>query len=627
MPSDRRILLAIWLVAAMRPGTLLSEDQAQPTVTPSPPPAAALPASETRPGEVQEIGPKVYYLKDRDGNLVLVPDFTFERYEQLVARELAQAAPKPPVYSFADVVQFKGKVSGQQADLDVVLPLRFTAAADGAEWVRVPLQLQQGVLVTPPVCQGGGEVFLEYRQSEEGYVAWIRPKPEAIQRVTLRMKVPLTNKDGERHFVLSTLRTPTHFELEVPASGVEGRIGAGDENILTIERPDPQRTVLAVDGTGGSLALSWQERSERPTMLESTGSVLVAVNGQRIECSAKLKVRSYGSPIDSFAVRLPPDMELVAFHQPGLKLSPLPNGTDGAKGGQRILVRRLEGKTSEPIDVQLIAWRPPQGGGQRSPIEVGGFEVVDAIRQWGAVDIAVDGEWQVDVIPGLNVQRIDNVGEVARQQNLVARFEYYRQPCSLKIELIPKQTRLSLDPIYVFHVEPTRVRLDARLAYKMSGGRPREAKIDLGGWVLDRVSPQELISEPLVTEVVTPLRIPIDSQTLPGSSEFELRVEAHRDVVADQALILGPLRCPETVAGPALVVVAAADNTEIVPDSSATAGLIPDKLTAALDLGAYRQKPLVYRQEPSADSAVFVGRISETRAIGRGSDFDAVLRA
>lgn len=662
MPAARRILLALGIVAVLRPALGLS--QAPPTVPPTAPPAAVTPAvppgtvppptpagamppstvppstvppNAVPPGtvpspagmpatgpsvgpsiapvvprgvSVQEVGPKVYYLKDKDGNLVLVPDFTFERYEELVAREIAQGAPKPPAYSFADVVRFKCKADRDQAEIDAVFPLRFVSTAEtSGRWIRVPLEMKQGVLVAPPTLEGQGEVFLEYRLGDEGYIAWVRPKSEGLQRLTLKLRVPLTQVDSEKRLVLSLVRAPVRLDMEVAATGVEGRVGTSDENMLSIERPDTQRTLLVVDGTGGNLELAWQEKSERPTMLEANGSLLISVTGERVECNAKLKVRSYGAPIDAFSVRLPPEMDLVAGSQPGFRITTVADPEAGAGSGQRVLVQRLEGKTSEPMNVQLVAWRPSQRGGQRVPIEVGGFEVIGAVRQWGAMDIAVEGEWQVDFTAGPNLQRVDSAGEAARQQNLVARFEYFRQPWSLAVELIPKQTRLSVDPIYVYQVDPTRVRLEATLRYKTSGGRPRDARIDLGGWVLDRVTPPELVAEPLNVDSLTPLRIPIAAQALPASGEFVLRVEAHRDLAAGQPLMLGPLRCPEATAAPALVVLAAAENAELVPDATATVGLVPDTLPAALDATRFAATPLVYREEPSAEGAVFVGRV------------------
>ena len=76
-----------------------------------------------------------------------------------------------------------------------------------------------------------------------------------------------------------------------------------------------------MDGTGGGLEISWQEKTATSSLLEATGAISVLVTGDRVQCDAKLKVHSYGSPIESFVVRLPADMELAEFNQPGLRLT------------------------------------------------------------------------------------------------------------------------------------------------------------------------------------------------------------------------------------------------------------------------------------------------------------------
>jgi hypothetical protein len=87
-----------------------------------------------------------------------------------------------------------------------------------------------------------------------------------------------------------------------------------------------------------------------------------------------------------------------------------------------------------------------------------------------------------------------------------------------------------------------------------------------------------------------------------------LRVEAHREL-SDPKLILGPIRCPEAIASPALVVVLAADNTEVIPEQNALVDLIPDRLPASLSLEAPQQTPQVYREEPTTEGSVFVGTV------------------
>lgn len=595
----------VWCVSSFAGAQSFSDGAGTARSEPAPAVAADLPAAPA----VREMGPKLYYLRDKDGNLVPVPDIPFERYEQFLAQEIGGGGLRPPLYGFADLVELRGKAAADHAELDAVFPLRFTLSETAeAPWVRVPLRLNQGIPTGPPKLAGGGEVLLEYATGD-GYVAWIRPATAATSLV-LKLKFPIARANGHSRLVISAVRTPTRLELEVPSASIEGRALHSEEQMLSVSRPGENRTVLVVDGTGGELGLSWGETNESPSMLEATGTVLMAVNGGRIQCDARLKVHSYGAPIDSFVVRLPPEMELNAFNPPGFRLSVVSTAEESLSGGQRILVKRLDGKTTDPLEVRLVAWRPPQLGPPRAPLELGGFEVLDAVRQWGTFDVAADGEWQCDFLAGTNVQRVEVLSDASRQQNLVARFEYFRQPYSLKLELVPKQSRLKVEPVFLYRVEPQRVHLEARLRYKATGARPSDVKIDFGGWIVDRVTPAEFLAEPVLLDSLTPLRVPLAGQSLGAAGEFELRVEAHRELT-DQKLVLGPIRCPETATAPALVIVVAAENTEVIPESNALVDLIPDRLPPWLTLDVAQQAPLVYREEPTTEGSVFVGAVRQ----------------
>ena len=194
-----------------------------------PAPWSAGPPTPVAPGQasdsgVQEATPKVFYLKDRDGNLVPVPDFSFERYEQFVAQEIARNKSQPPAFSFADVIRLTGKANEQVAELQAVFPLRFTApAADSLGWVQIPLRLDQAIVTKPPEFDGGGEVLLDYRGKGEGYVVWVRPDSQEVRKLTLHIKVPIKRANGQLQLSLATVRAPLNLQLEVARRSRRGK--------------------------------------------------------------------------------------------------------------------------------------------------------------------------------------------------------------------------------------------------------------------------------------------------------------------------------------------------------------------------------------------------------------------
>lgn len=568
--------------------------------------------SEVAPGEIREIEPKVHYLPDESGSLVWVPEFSFERWQELLRLEI-QVKSQIPQYKFVDLVTIRGRSVGQRAELEAVVPFRLEELQGGRvnEWVRVPLRLNQAVVSPPIQHEGEGEFSWELSKDGDGYVAWIRAAEGSTHRVTLKMKVPLVRGGGETRLALVTPRAPTQLQLSVEGPRVEARVGNSEQSVLTAQPDGDQRTLLTVEGAAGALDLSWRPKDETPPVLEASGSILVSVAGNRIECHAGLKVRSFGAAVDSFVVRLPPGMELIPAYQPGLRTSLVaepPGGTPAA--GQRVLVQRLGGSANGPLEVQLVAWRPPEPENSKQWIETAGFEVLGAVRQSGIVEFQVEEEWRADWLADQNVRRVESAADPARPRPVTARFEYYRQPYSLRLELQPAQAQLSVEPTYLYLVNSDSVRLEATLRYKVSGAWPKEVAIDLSGWTVDRVSPEGLVASPLSLASAAPLRIPLASGGSTGTGEFELKVEAQRKLSEDQQrLALSVPRLQGAKQEPAAVAIAPADNVELVPQEEDIKGLLPESVPAILQPADLQQPVLAYREEPSANGAVFVGSL------------------
>ncbi|MFV1964083.1 MAG: hypothetical protein ACC628_01575 [Pirellulaceae bacterium] len=580
------------------------------------PPAATTPADSNTTGEVREAKPEVFYLKDKNGNLVPVPDFSFERYEELVQLEILRSQQQPPQFSFTDIVLLSGSIERQHAVLDASFSIRLIDDQDepreggGNEWVRIPLRLHQTILAASPKYEGEGETFLEFREDGDGYVAWIRAAPGSTHRITLTVKVPITRSGGESRVSLQTARTPTQLVLNVDGTLAEGQVGNSEENVLTTSRIEDRATRFTVESSGGTLDLSWREREPTQPMLQATGTLAYAINGTRIECDAKLKLHSHGAPQRSFVVRLPPGMELKSTNVPGLRVTLENGGSQNAPepAGQRVRVERLDGATSNPLEVQLLTQRPPELEETRTTLELGGFEVIGASRQDGTVDFAVEGEWELDWTTVKNVRRVDHLDDSQSPQKLAARFVYYRQPFSLKLDLQPRQTQIRVDPRYVFYIEPNQVRLDATLQYKVSGVRAKQVRIDLDGWIVDQVEPQELISGSLSLEEVGPLTIPLATDDPLSLSEFELRIQAHQSISQEEQPFRFKIPQPQDgLSTPATVIVAPADNIELVAQTEDLQGLLPESLPSDPDLSDRQQPPITYREEPSAEGSAFVG--------------------
>src|SRR5439155_27376175 len=87
-----------------------------------------------------------------------------------------------------------------------------------------------------------------------------------------------------------------------------------------------------------------------------------------------------------------------------------------------------------------------------APFTPARFEVLGAIRQRGTIDFLMDGEWQLDWTEDKSVHRIDLTPETAAAR-VVARYEYFRQPCGLGLKVMPRPSRVSVEPTHMIYVD------------------------------------------------------------------------------------------------------------------------------------------------------------------------------
>jgi len=89
----------------------------------------------------------------------------------------------------------------------------------------------------------------------------------------------------------------------------------------------------------------------------------------------------------------------------------------------------------------------------------------------------------------------DDLPESLRRKDLVAGFEYFGQPNSLMARVVARNTRVSVEPQYTYHVAAERTDLEARLKYTIRGARLYKLDLDIPGWEIDSPS-SKLSSRP-----------------------------------------------------------------------------------------------------------------------------------
>ena len=563
-------------------------------------------------------------LVDEDGNLVAVPNWTLADFDEIreQLRRLKDKQPEAPAFTY-DGVDLDGKIDAKFRRIDFDMTFRIHLAIielnGRATWIAVPLRLDDAFVdLTSAKHDEPGEFSLN--RTGKSLVCWLRARPGTSHTIHLSATAAIRRAEGKYHLALPLPNVSTSARITIPAAPVT--VTSDRERDDVVAESDRNATHVTIKNAGGGLAIDWATRSNKPrTALDVTGALALHVYGNLVWSEARLTVKSRGQPIDEFVVDLPAGMELKTQDDAHFQFTTIkpPAGTKH----QSVRVRRVEGPTADPISITLEAAAPEETEMKpRRSIVVDGFAVQSAARQWGSVDVTVDGNWSVTWLPGAFVQR-DAVP--ADKQDINARFLYYRQPFSLRIDLQQKRPRITAAPTYILQIDDQEVRLEARLNYSTTGPPLDAIELDLPGWEVDGVSPAKLVAEPYQFKSGH-LKIPLAS----APTDFEIVVRAHHAAAGEnENLDLQIPKLADKSATAASIVVLSAENVELTPNIADSKSLVPDAERTGLDLPEHKTAPLFFRVEAVSDEAFprFVAtRHLRPREISATVTSDAELR-
>lgn len=592
-------------------------------------PEGALPAA--RRTAVEEVEPPVYWLEDNSGRLQPVIKFPLEEFTRLL--KLGQAldrGPEVPPYSLVEL-----SLAGVVQDDVFRGEARFRIRVQADDWVRVPLRLDEAILRGRPSYDGPGEHVLMLDEGASSYVGWLKGRSDEAHLLRLQVLVPLKRSGNEQGIKLTLPRAPTsQLELDVPGTGVVLRASEG----MTLEStPDhaEQRTRLVALGLPSEFELWWRaaenQMAAAPTTMDATGNVLARVDSRSVSTEAALKVKSRGGPLKAFQVRLPADSRLISGTGSGCVVHPAePASEPGDDEPQATLIDvQVEDRGREEVELRLITEQAHDPTQPNQVLDFAGFEVLGAIRQSGFLAVHALGDWQVNWGRRRSVRQVatEELPADLRGNDLAAGFEYLNQPCVLQGRIIPRRSRVGVDPLYVFFVESDRLVVQARLKYTIGGARVFALEVSLPEvsvdhavsvdspnvpgkeaahaeanrretapirWEIDEIGPASLVDlRGVFLDELTPLSIPL---LQPATGEVELTFRAHvpfpRNPLGFEVALPRPIA---NTLGPAAVVLAPADNIEIEPRSQRIQNLSRQLTMPEVELPPRQQPPLAYR--------------------------------
>lgn len=556
---------------------------------------AQQPAGPAPPVRVEERKPELFYLENDSGGLVPVPGFRYRDFVELLRLKEGLPGPAQPPAAVLEEIRVQvdlAAVAEGTCPATVVCTIR--QARRG--WVEVPLGCAGLILTRPPRHAGPGRLLVDAAPESRGYRAWLDAAPEPGQEprhtVTLEGRIPVDAPGGREAIVL---HMPT-----ATASAVEIQSARTDPEVV-VQPPPAERKVRARDAGGaevtlsgvvGTTTISVGERAANPgraPVAEASVESVVRIDGRDAVTQARIRLGGLADATPTVRITLPPATAVRNVRAPSAVV-----GRAGTVEAPTVDVAVVRGADGEAV-IELECQRPLErsaNGKEAGPFELAGFAVegIEPWRQWGRISLVVEGEWQAVWNEGL--RRVDPPA-AGRRPGLVAAFAYEMQPASLKVRVLPRRSRVVIEPEYRYEVAAERVALYARLGVAASGAPATEIVVDVDpAWVIDEVGPPTVVDAAGVTVEGGRMRIPF-AQPLVGNAVVEIR--GGRAIERGAERLAWRLPVPTSgLVGPATVVVAANSDIELLPDNERIKGLVR-QTAAALSRSETDAVVLAYR--------------------------------
>jgi len=581
--------------------------------------AGGVAADPPAPPPVRETMPEIYYLQDDAGRLVPVPGFRYRDFVDLLrVKEGLPGLPEPPPAVLERVVLRASMPERRVADAAGAAPVpaicevtvELTVRQSRSGWVSLPIALDGLLLTATPRYEGPGRMMLaaatpatggDAGRRADGYRLWTTASgadPEQVLRhsIVLTGNIAVDASPGQESIGLDMPRATASLvelktslvgpEVSVRPAAVPPRVepaANGEGSIVTLLGLVGPATVRIGGGAGDEPVGAEAGRGAVPqAMVES----LVRIDGRVAITEAAIRVENLPPETRTVRVSLPPRATLRSIRSPAALVAL--DGPDALPVAVIRVDRAADGRSL----VELECERPIDPTG-REPFDPLGFAVegIPQWRQWGRASIVVEGDWQVEWDDLGGNRRIDPPA-AARRPGFVAAFAYDSQPARLPLRVLPRGSRVVVEPEYRYDVSTARVAFDGRLRVTVRGAPVSRLVMAIDGWDVDEVGPASIVDSAAVTSETGRLIIPF-SQPLSGDAVVEIR--GGRPLQPDSSRVGWKIPVPQAdLVGPASVIIASQSDIELMPDAEGVRGLVRQLTPTTMRSDADRVA-LVYR--------------------------------
>jgi hypothetical protein len=581
-------------------------------------PAAAVAedAAAPKPMGVREVLPELYYMQDDAGRLVPVPGFQYRDFVELFRIKEGLAGPVLPPAAVLERVTVRidaRNLTAGAASCPAVVDCVVRQSRGG--WAAVPLDLRGLLLSEPPKHDGPGRMLVDAAPDGAGYRAWFDPPTEGGGDV--RHTVTLTGR-------LPAEALPSHdtIELRLPLA-IASRIEIRSRRTAPVVavRPDAAGRIETVaDGAGSIVSITGLAghvrlriaAAETPlataAITEAECTSTVRINGRTATIEAVLRLADLPPGTARLTIALPPRTALTRVGGDATLVAR--SGTLASPAVELAVERSADGTATIELDCEEPV--DPSGG---VPLETLGFAIsgIEPWRQSGRVSLVVDGDWQASWQDAAGIRRVDPpAGE--RPLGLVATFAYDVQPASMPVRIRPRRSRVLVEPEYRYDVSAARIELAARLRVAARGAPVSSIQLVLDPeWGLEDVGPASLVDATGVRTEDNRITLPF-LQPLAGDAVIEFRAVKALDPAADRVEWTMPVPQADLV-GPAVVVVSADTDIELLPDAAATTGLVR-QTASTVEPGDAERIALAYRLDTAEGAFAAARRFLPRRVQG-----------
>lgn len=581
---------------------------------------------------IRYVGPDTYILKDAAGRVQSMPGMTYEDF-MAAWKQLQHIGPPERSRRYTiERIEINGRATDTHAELDLTATVRLMT--DGA--VPVPLGLSSAILRGQPEFrrivgrptaaqpndgeavqheQPAPETYLDFDPQQGGFVAQLVGRADERQQIALRLFVPLVRDGKGAALPLTFPRTVTSsLTFDIPRRIVDASVTSGT---LIAQETVGDGTRVTVAGAMGAFRLAWQTAgaasAEFTSVLVANGAIRVAVDGRSVRSIAELTVQSNGGSFDRLQIRLPVGAQLIpnpppdpSAPEPGYRLSIEPavqEGTAEQSETRQTVVVELREKQRGPLSIQLTTEQPIGPEDADSAVELSGFEVVGAVRQYGDIALQVAPDWQAQWNVGSFVRQVEpgELSSAMRQPNITAAFQYDRQPWSLSVRVAARRQRVLVAPQYELECSSEEVRLAVHLTYQILGARAFDLRVNLKGWELtaDALESGGLVDAEQVHVTDDDVLVLPLAQSSVRRAEVAFRLKRAIDPASPHIQLPLPVPAADSVS-PAILSVRPAAGIDLEPDVANSTALVPQPSSDSSSLGGAE-----YRFRVTATDAVF----------------------